>query len=327
GKEQQVTSGYRGFKFPPVWSPDSKKLAWADKDLNLWWESIEDKKAHKVDHAGYAEITNYAWSPDSKWLAYDKQGENLYALVYVHSLSDGKSTAVTSTLTNSYNPIFDPEGKYLYYLSDRDLNAVLDNVDFEFVNPKTTRVYVVTLKRDEPSPFGVQSDETEVKKTEPSPEFREQDAAADSTKKAKTTKNEAKSTEAGSDKDKNQKDKNPEKKEKPVEVTIDFDGIEGRAVALPTSPAVIKTFAAAKGFLYYSTAPVQGLSGPLPGEESLVHAYDLKERKEKTVISDVQRFVVSFDGSKLLYEAVGGGPRETHTYGIIDAKPAGDAKK
>src|SRR5215472_16868045 len=29
GKEQQVTSGYRGFKFSPAWSPDSKKLAWA----------------------------------------------------------------------------------------------------------------------------------------------------------------------------------------------------------------------------------------------------------------------------------------------------------
>ena len=323
GKEQQVTSGYRGFKFSPAWSPDSKKLAWADKDLNLWWVSVDDKKTHKVDHAAYAEITNYAWSPDSKWLAYDKQAENLYSMVYVHLLADGKSTPVTSILTNSYNPIFDPEGKYLYYLSDRDLNAVIDNVDFEFINPKTTRVYVVTLKKDEPSPLGVQSDETEVKKTEPSPEFTEQDAAGDS----KKNKNAAKGTEPGSDKDKNEKDKNPEKNEKPVEVTVDFDGIEGRAVALPISPAVIKTFAAAKGFLYYSTAPVEGLSGPLPGEESVVHAYDLKERKEKTLISDVQRFAVSFDGSKLLYEAVGGGARETHTYGIIDAKPAGEAKK
>src|SRR5215469_3678267 len=250
GKEQQITSGYKGFKFSPAWSPDSKKIAWADKDLNLWRVDMTEKKPVKVDHASYAEITNYAWSPDSKWLSYDKQGENLYGVVYLYSLAEGKSSPVTSTMANSYNPVFDPEGKYLYCLSDRDFNEVLGSIDFEFANPKTTRVYVMTLKKEEPSPLGVQSDETEVKKAEPSPEFTEQDAAADS----KKNKNAAKGTEPGSDKDKNEKDKNPEKNEKPVEVTVDFDGIEGRAVALPISPAVIKTFAAAKGFLYYSTA-------------------------------------------------------------------------
>ena len=35
----------------------------------------------------------------------------------------------------------------------------------------------------------------------------------------------------------------------------------------------------------------------------------------------MQRFALSFDGSKLLYEAEGG--RDGHTYGIIDAKPDG----
>jgi len=77
GKEQQITSGYKGFKFNPVWSPDSKKLAWADKDLRLWYIDIGDKKKPvEVDRAKYAEIANYSWSPDSKWLSYDKQDEN-----------------------------------------------------------------------------------------------------------------------------------------------------------------------------------------------------------------------------------------------------------
>ena len=123
------------------------------------------------------------------------------------------------------------------------------------------------------------------------------------------------------------KDKDKKEKEKPVEVKIDLDGIQDRVVALPMEPAVIRTFAAAEGFLYYSTAPVQGLSGPIPGESSAVRSYDLKERKEKTLINDVQRFAMSFDGSKLLYESDGGGRGSGHTYGIIDAKPAGDPKK
>jgi tricorn protease len=324
GKEQPITSGYKGFKFAPEWSPDSKKIAWADKDINLWWVDINDKKPVKVDHGNYAEITNYSWSQDSKWLTYDKQGENNYAVVYLYSLADSKSTAATSSMNNSYNPVFGPEGKYLYYLSDRDFNEVLGNIDFEFANPKTTRVYVVTLKKDEPSPFGVQSDETEVKKTEPSPTILEEDMATEAKPKA-GTKKEEKNDEA--DKDKADKDKEKKEKEKPIELKIDLDGIQDRVVALGTEPAVVRTFAVAKGLVYYSTAAIQGLSGPIPGEGSAVHAYDLKERKEKTLIENVEHFALSFDGSKLLYESADGAPNSAHTYGIIDAKPAGDPKK
>src|SRR6266542_1007565 len=67
GKEQQITSGYKGFKFAPTWSPDSKKIAWSDKDLNLWWVDMAEKTPAKVDRAEYGEINNYSWSPDSKW--------------------------------------------------------------------------------------------------------------------------------------------------------------------------------------------------------------------------------------------------------------------
>jgi tricorn protease len=321
GKEQQITSGYKGFKFDPVWSPDSKNLAWADKDLNLWWVSLTAKKPVKVDHGEYAEITNYSWSPDSKWLAYDKGVENQYSVVYLYSVADDKTRAVTSSMNNSHHPLFDPEGKYLYYLSDRDFNEVLGNVDAEFANPKTTRMYVVTLRKDEPSPFGVQSDETEVKKAEPAPQMlHPETGSTDEPQRNEAGKPETKEQAAGEVKQKKER-------EKPVELKIDLDGIEDRVVAVPTDPAVISTFAAAKGFLYYATTPIHGLSGPLPGEGPVVHAYDLKERKPKTVIEGVERFALSFDDSKLLYESDGRGPDAAHTYGIIDAKPAGEPKK
>ncbi|MGA8151422.1 MAG: PDZ domain-containing protein [Terriglobales bacterium] len=306
-KEQQITSGYKGFKFGPQWSPDSKKIAWADKDLQLWYIDIAEKKPVAVDRGKYGEITNYSWSPDSKWLAYDKNGENQYSVVYLYSLADRKITPVTTGMTNSNAAVFDPDGKYLYFLSDRDFNEVLGNIDFEFANPKTTRVYLVTLQKDEPSPFKPQSDEAQIKKEEPT-------AAADNKEANKNT-----------DSEKKDKDKDKEKeKEKPKEFRIDVDGIQSRVVALPTDPAVIRELLPAKGYIYYSTAPIQGLSGPLPGESPAVHAYDFKERKNKTLIEDVQRFALSFDGSKLLYETDGPPP---HRYGIIDAKPGDQPKK
>ncbi|HJT70476.1 MAG TPA: PDZ domain-containing protein, partial [Terriglobales bacterium] len=327
GKEQQITSGYKGFKFAPQWSPDSKKLAWADKDVNLWWIDITDKKPVKVDHDNYGEITNYNWSPDSKWLTYDKQSNNNLAMVYVYSLADSKSTALTSDMMNSYDPMFDPEGKYLYYLSDRDYNEVIGNIDFEFANPKTTRVYVVTLRRDEESPFGVQSDETSVKTSEPVLSGMVENTAIDAADKKASKKDESKKADEDKNDQDKDKDKDKDKNKKPVEVKIDLDGIQDRVVAVPMDPANIRTFAAAKGYLYYSTAPVQGLDGPLPGEGSALHAYDLKDRKEKTLIEGVERFALSFDGSKLLYQGEGGGGHAAHTYGIIDAKPGSEPKK
>jgi tricorn protease len=308
GKEQEITSGDKGFMFAPAWSPDSKKLAWADQKLRLWYIDINEKKPVQVDAAKYGEITNYSWSPDSKWLAYDKNAENDYSVVYLYSVADKKITPVTTSMTNSYGALFGPEGKYLYFLSDRDYNEVLGNFDFEFANPKTTRVYILTLRKDEPSPFPVQSDEAEVKKDEnPAPEAQ---AAEEKGGKADAKKKEKEPAEK-------------EKENKPVEVRIDLEGIQDRVVALPVEPAVIDTFQVSKGYVYYSTRPIQGLSGPLPGESTAIQVYDLKERKNKVLISGAGRFALSFDGSKLLYESAGGG-HGGHTYGIIDAKPDGE---
>ena len=335
GKEQQITSGYKGFKFPSAWSFDSKKIAWADKDLRLWYVDINDKKPVQVDQAKYGEITHYSWSPDSKWLAYDKLAENQNAAIYLYSTADKKITAVTTDFNNSTSPTFDPDGKYLYFLSDRDFNEVLGNIDAEFANPKTTRVYIVTLRADEPSPFPPLSDETTIKSEVPPASNSATNTAQDENK----SKSKGRDKKAAEDKDQDKEKDKDKEKEKKVPFRIDVDGIQQRVVALPTGPGVIRIMQAAKDFIYYSTVPIQGLSGPLPGETPLVQAYDMKERKQKTVIENVEHFTISFDGSKLLYEAEAGAPpggappagagqaQAAHTYGIMDAKPADPPKK
>jgi len=308
GAEEQITSGHKGFMFQPAWSPDNSKIAWADKDLKLWYVDIKEKKPVEVDRGKYGEIQNYSWSPDSKWLAYDKNLDTGYSVVYLYGLADRKITAVTSTLNNSYAAVFDPDKRYLYFLSDRDYNEVLGNIDFEFANPKTTRVYVVTLTADEPSPFPALSDEVKVKTEEPAtapaPEANKKNAKQTPPKKEDKPASEEKAAQT-------------ETKEPPKVFRIDLDGIQNRIVALAVPPAVIRSFDASKDAIYYSTAPVQGLSGPLAGENSAIHAYDLKERKDKVLVDGADHFALSHDGSKLLYRAEGAGP-----VGIIDAKPS-----
>jgi len=315
--EEQITSGHKGFMFQPAWSPDSSKIAWADKDLKLWYVDIKEKKPVEVDHAKYGEIQNYSWSPDSKWLAYDKNLDTGYSVVYLYGLTDQKITAVTSTLNNSYAEVFDPDKRYLYFLSDRDYNEVLGNIDFEFANPKTTRVYIVTLTADEPSPFPALSDEVKVKseETTASVPVPEADKPSKKNQKQPSSKKEEKS---GSE----EKASQLESKEPPKVFKIDLDGIQNRIVALAIPPAVIHGLDASKDYIYYSTAPVTGLSGPLAGETPAIHAYDLKERKDKVVLEGTDHFALSRDGSKLAYRVDGDGP-----FGIIDSKPSDSPRK
>lgn len=315
GNEVRITTDGTMYRLPPIWSPDSKKLAFADKSLRLFYVDVDEKKPVLVDQGKYNDLTDYSWSPDSKWIAYAKTAENLYNVVDLYSLSDKKITPVTTSFTNSWNPIFDPDGKYLYFLSTRDYNEVLGVYDFEFSNPMPTRVYAVTLRADTPSPFAPQSDEVaiaspDVLKVSPpgatTPETPE--------KKAPQKPGETTAATSASSSATNQ----------PFQ--IDLDGIASRVVALPIPPGSLQTLGAAKGFVYYVSAPVMGLSGPLPGGAFAIHVFDMKERKDSVLVAGANSFALSFDGKKLLYAAPKGGPPGTddgspNTYGIIDAAP------
>ena len=282
GQPTQITSGGTAFLFPPAWSPDSKKLLYADSGVRLFYVDISNKKPVQIDKGEYDDITDYDWSPDSQWVAYAKTAENTNSVLYLYSLSNSHITPVTDSYTTSWNPVFDPEGKYLYFLSNRDYNEVLGVYDAEFSNPKATRPYVVTLQSDLPSPFAPGEEEEAASK--------------------------------------------PAKKDDPFH--IDLGSIADRTVAVPVPPGDYRGLGAAKGMIFYVTRPVEGLSGPLPGEEPAIQAYDIAKKKGGTVVAGATGYALSFDGKKLLYSApakpgeTGGvesfGPQE-RTYGIVDA--------
>jgi len=310
GKETRITTDGQMFRMPPVWSPDSKKLAFADKDLRLFYVDIEQKTPVLIDQGKYSDLTEYVWSPDSKWVAYAKAEVNNYSTINLYSLADKKITPVTTNFTNNSTPTFDPGGKYLFFLSQRDYNEVLGVYDFEFANPKATRVHLVTLRADLPSPFAPQSDEAGKKSDESPGKDQAKPADKDQAKPGEKDKKEAEDVAKN--------------------FRIDLAGIENRVVALPMPPANVGGLQAGKSGIYYSTGPVNGLSGPLPGEQPAIHMYDLKERKDEVLLTGTTTFTLSFDGSKLLYAGPsggGGGDEGGQTYGIIDSKPSGSPHK
>jgi tricorn protease len=279
------------FYFSPRWSPDSKKIAYADCHLNLWYVDLVEKKPVKVDRDRIlnSDLTP-GWSPDSKWLAYAKRLPNYLGAIFLYSLDSGKSTQVTDGMSDAGRPVFDAEGKYLYFMASTDSGASLQPDIHSIFQPSTQTVYLTVLSKIDPSPFAPESDEEkpaeEPKKPADKPEKTEE----------KATPSEAKAP------DKPAEEKKPAKD---IVVKIDLEGILQRILAVPL-PArnYVDLQAGEKGVLLaVESAPfLPGAAGP---QGNTVHRYDLNVRKSDVVVSGVDAFEIARSGKKYLYSQAG----------------------
>ncbi|MBN1164934.1 MAG: PD40 domain-containing protein [Candidatus Krumholzibacteriota bacterium] len=308
GDEEKLTSGVKNWPFDLRWSPDSKKIIYYDQTYSLYSVDVEKKKIHQIDKDDWGDINEYYWSGDSKWIAYRKNAENGFGSIYLYSLDQDKSFQVTSDFHHDYDPVFDPGGKYLYFLSDRTINIQFTNFEFnyDFVSP--TNLCVVTLQADTPSPLAPESDEVEVKEEE---------------KKDKEDGKEknSKSDEKDKDKDKDKDSKKEEGKKEEETLKIDLEGLENRIVALPIGVGNYAGLSAAEDKVFYVSFPPQVImNGPPDFSQVSLNYYDLKERESKQIISGINGYDLSADGKKIMYSARG-------TFGIIDVgagKKVGD---
>ena len=122
GEPARIDLGKPGFYFSPRWSPDSQKIAYLDSHLHIWYVDVTQKKPVLVDTDYYASGPEHAptWSPDSKWLAYPQQLKSHMTAIWLYSLADGKKTQVTDGMSDAGSPIFDQNGKYLYFTVSTD---------------------------------------------------------------------------------------------------------------------------------------------------------------------------------------------------------------
>jgi tricorn protease len=300
GPEKTVTTLGPGFRYPPEWSPDNKKLAFIDQAMRIRIFDTATNRATEIDqspdwisHPGL-ESFRMQWSPDSRWLTYARSTKAGNSAVFLYDTRSAKLHQATTGYLNDTQPTFEPEGKYLIYASDREFDPVYGSFDNTWTYPNPTKLIAVPLRRDVKSPLAARNDDenaaldTAAKKEEP--------------KKPEEKKPEEKKADDAKPAEKKPDDKPAEEKktdDKPVAppiVEIDLDGFEARGVVLPPKAGNYADLHAIKGKLVYRRQPRTG-SGD---EKNAIVYFDFAEREEKTVLDDADTFEATADGKKML---------------------------
>jgi tricorn protease len=277
------------FFYGPKWSPDSKKIVFTDKRLNIWYVDLEKGSTIKVDTDRFDDpsvVLSAAWSPDSKWLTYSKFLDSHLRAIFVYSLDTRTVSQITEGLGDARYPAFDAKGKLLFFTASTDLGLSSGWLDLSsYQHPITRSVYAAVLKKDDKSPVEPESDEEKSAEEKKDDEQKREPKKTD-TPTSQATPDAAKKTE--------------DKKEEPVKVTIDLDGINQRIVALPIKPANYVAVDVGKaGILFLSEIPDVPRFDPIT--PVAVSRFDLNTRKTEPFVGDINGFTVSANGEKVLY--------------------------
>jgi tricorn protease len=278
-EEKKLTSYGPGYRYNLFWSPNSKMIAFVDQTMQVLVYDMDKNKSIKVDkqkwmYEGNLNNFSVSWSPDSRYLAYAKELDNRNTAIAIFDTKDEKLTQVTSGFYNDFAPNFDPDGKYLYFLTGRNFSPAYSNLDNSFIYPNTTQIAVVSLSPDTPSPLPVRNDTTSVKKDE-------------------EKKSDSKDEKEDKDKDK--------EKEKIVETKIDFNGFEDRLEILPPSAGNYRSVKAVKGKIVFHKTPNTGSAD----KTKPIMYYDFEKREEKTIVGDADSYEILADGKKLMFAKSG----------------------
>lgn len=142
-----------------AWSPDGKKISMQTRSYETWFVDVATKKMTRVFASHYGNAASVDWSPDSKWIAYIDPAPNTFGVAYLYEVATGKATPVTSDQFDNPSVVFDQNGKYLYFTSNRTFEPSFGLYEFSLKVTDSTRVYMIPLAKDASNPLDVASEE------------------------------------------------------------------------------------------------------------------------------------------------------------------------
>ena len=284
--------------------------------LNQRWEllliNLEEKTLRVLDKSDYRGVAGAAWSPDGRWIAYGFAASRQTCSIKVVCVETGEARAITPREFEDHSPGWDPEGKYLYFLSRREFHPEYDAHHFALSFPQAERPFLVTLKADEMNPFvpqprpgGKEDDKDKEDEDENGDdngdgksggEAAEEEGGGNGKEEEGGNGGGNGEEDGGGDSEENggDGDSDKDKEEDKERVEIDFEGIERRAVGFP--------------FPVGSYGQIDGLEGKAlfvrraRGEAASLHVYEFKDQKKDVLVKGLDRFSLSRDRKTMIYK-------------------------
>jgi len=255
-----LTKGVIGRLYNTLWSPDGKHIAFVDSGnrIHVVGTSAGANDQVVAQDPGVSR-RDYAWSPGGHYLAYSLTDKDTQlSRLYVYDLGSGKAVELGREYADAMAPAFSPDGKYLYFLGDREWSPQFSSVELDYATNRTTQILAYALRKDVKNPFAPRNDSS-----------TGDDNAPDS------------SAPANKGDDEHGKPAKP-KPVSQVNDKIDFDGIDQRLVRAPIDPDNVQWLAVTPKAILYATAgaPFLGRESELPLK---VHAWSFKDRKDSDV--------------------------------------------
>lgn len=266
--------------------PDAEALVFTNHRHEIVHLDLQSGQAKVLDKSDYGRINGFDVSSDGRWVAYEFSNDFSTGEIRIYDLKEGQWHRVTSGSYLDVQPVFDPKGRYLYFLSYRKFNPVYDEVFFELSFPRAMKPCVVTLRKDVESPF------VEVPRPLDGDFDDEEDGDEDG-------------ADEGQDGDGDEE--SGEEEDKGIE--IDFDDIDRRVQVFPGREGTYSDLAATDSRVFWTVHPVQGSLGQGwedgPDDGTLKY-FSLKSRRTKTFARGVSEFVLGPDGKTMALWTDGG---------------------
>jgi tricorn protease len=288
GVAEPLTSGGKVRRYRPLWSPTGTHIAFNDKDGRLWIVQTQSRELVEVAKDKSGSVGDYSWSADGAHLAFSLSEESTFRALWIYTLADRALRRVTDGQFNASEPVFDPKGRWLYFLSDREYEPQLSTAEWNFATARTTGIFALALRTDVPHPFPPQSDEVTVK-------------GATAEKGAAKEEPPKESGEQGKDKEdaKDAKSDAP-----PPAVRIDFEGLARRVARVPVEADNYVGLTANEKALFYLRRG-DAFYGRDPDRQSALMVFDLEKREAEVLVEKARGYQLSADGSKLLVQGEG----------------------
>ena len=259
-------------------SPTANVVALANHRQELLVVDVDDARVRTIDKSPASQIRDLAFSPDGRWLAYASatRADTASAanpdtsVIRVAKIKSGLVRDVTPLLREDRSPAWDPEGKYLYFISTRDFNPVYDALQFDLSFPQASRPFLVTLREDVADPFV----------PKPAPIHR--------------------------DRDRDRDDRDDDGEREVAKIEIDFDGIRGRVLGFPIDEGNYEQIVAARGRALFTQSVVRGIkpdraSWDDEDEPGTLLAYDFETQRLAPLAQDVGEIRIGADRRTLVY--------------------------